>query len=450
MSKGYIIVLGAIAGLAFGAADFLQQRTKAGGEFTPGDYIASVLERRAEAATDKAAAAVLADARKIAPRDYLSPAPEGWQRHDYSADLYARLAGPKAAPTEQEKEIIDKIKSSPLGGMITTSDQARDHSNAATAYLYTRGDEVVMISAKLKGPASKGRMGAMIGAASVQLASYSKKEGFAVIKGVNFFETVGMTQVRLEQPGPQDHRRFTGSLGNTVMIKVESRAHDDSLRQLLGDIDYDALNLMLEQPLLGVGSQAPALSDSQQQFVLDTTLAAMKRAEPGRRRAAERQMTQAMQPTAMERALVGAAGGAAQSLNVTAPSGKQARATPAPDTPAPNTGPIDSAALRIVYDSAESRHWEDAAAYRKGRISPGTPAHDVQEMMINRGLPPGSCLSVDTGRVLCNVNAERMRAAEAAREQATARTAAPVKVNRPGKRQTGSSCGGGNFCRVGD
>ena len=33
---------------------------------------------------------------------------------------------------------------------------------------------------------------------------------------------------------------------------------------------------------------------------------------------------------------------------------------------------------------------------------------------------------------------------------ATARTAAPVKVNRPGKRQTGSSCGGGNFCRVGD
>ncbi|TMV11730.1 hypothetical protein [Arenibacterium halophilum] len=443
MSKGYIIVLGAIAGLAFGAADFLQQRTKADGDFTPGDYIASVFERRAEAASDKAAAAALADARKIAPRDHLSPAPEGWQRHDYSDDLYARLVGPKAAPTEQEKEIIDKIKSSPLGGMFST-DQAQ-HSNAATAYLYTRGDEVVMISAKLKGPAPKGRIGAMIGAASVQLASYSKKEGFAVIKGVNFFETIGMTQVRLDQPGPQDHRRFTGSLGNTVMIEVESRAHDDSLRQLLGDIDYDALNQMLEQPLLGVGSQAPVLSDSQQQFVLDTTLAAMKRAEPGRRRAAERQMTQAMQPTAMERALVGAAGGAAQSLDVAAPSGKQARATPAPDT-----SPIDYAALRIVYDSAEARHRDDPQAFRSGRISPATPAHDVQAMMRDRGLPPGSCLSVDTGRVLCNANAERMRAAETAREQATARTAAPVKVNRPGKRQTGSSCGGGNFCRVGD
>ncbi|MEC7256270.1 MAG: hypothetical protein VXW58_00490, partial [Pseudomonadota bacterium] len=259
MSKGYIIVLGAIAGLAFGAADFLQQRTKAGGDFTPGDYIASILDRRAQAASDKAAATTLADARKIGPRAHLSPAPKGWQRHDFSAELYARLAGPKAPPTEQEQQIIDKIKSSPLGGMITTSDEAT-HSNAETAYLYTRGDEVVMISAKLRAPAPKGRMGAMIGAASAQLSSQAQRQGFAVIKGVNFFETSGMTQVRLDQPGPQEHRRFTGSLGNTVMIEVESRAHDDSVRRLLGDIDYDALNQMLEQPLLGVGSQAPLLS----------------------------------------------------------------------------------------------------------------------------------------------------------------------------------------------
>lgn len=352
MSKGYVIVFGAVAGLAFGAADYMQLRGRSGGNLSPAEYLSSIGDRRAHASEEKAAASALAERREIAPHHYLAAAPEGWERHDWSAELYERIAGPTAAPTAEEQALLDKIKASPMGGFLTSGAEASDHRNAATSYLYTRGDEVVMISARLKDPERMGRNGAIMGFAVANMASMTQETGFAVIKGVTFIEKANIFQAQEDKPGQRDRRHVSGDLGSRVMIEVDSRASGESVRLLLSGIDYDSLNEMLEEPLPGIGSEAPVLSETEEQLALDTTLAAMKEAKAGQREAAERRMMEALEPTRTERALLGLAGGAAQSLTTMAPMGNQARVEAA-TAPADSDTKIDEA--RVEVDEASGK-----------------------------------------------------------------------------------------------
>ncbi len=73
-------------------------------------------------------------------------------------------------------------------------------------------------------------------------------------------------------------------------------------------------------------------------------------------------------------------------------------------------GGADFGRLQIVYDAARPETADDWRAFLGGELAVDHPGYPVRAVEAARGLVPGSCLSVQSGDVVCGAPAERLRA----------------------------------------
>ncbi|WP_238371075.1 hypothetical protein [Heliomarina baculiformis] len=314
MSKGYLIVFGALAGLAFMGTDYLAEQKKHGGDYTPGAYLGKWMAA-ADLDTSEIAGKmahfkerILPDAKQGArqranPADHLGAAPEGWEMLAWSEELEARMKPPREMQ-KFEKELLDDPK---IKALVGGNEEARAKERLESTRIYARGDELIFVSAHYAQPARMNqRSNAAMKLLATNLQNMSSYSGFDVIGGVTFLRRTSLwTQ---EEGGDPQRAVFEAKMGDSITLKVLAKAQDDSVRAVLETIDYDALNAMLDKPLVGVGSDAVPLSAAQAQFISAQYAEALKRAAPGQRKAAQLAMDKAFQPSQLERSLIGGSG----------------------------------------------------------------------------------------------------------------------------------------------
>ncbi|MBL3701680.1 hypothetical protein GI582_03115 [Sulfitobacter sp. BDSS02] len=313
MSKGYLIVFGALAGLAFMGTDYLAEQKKHGGDYTPGAYLGKWMAA-ADLDTGEIAGKmahfkerILPDAKQGArqranPADHLGAAPKGWEMLAWSEELEARMKLPREMQ-EFEKEFLDDPK---IKTLLGANEEARAKKKRESMRIYARGDELIFVSAQYTQPAQANhRTNAAINLMAANMQSMSSFSGFDVIQGVTFLRRTSWMQEKDDGP---ERSVFEAKMGDFITLKVLARAQDDSVRAVLEAIDYDALNAMLDTPLVGVGSDAVPLSAAQAQFISAQHAEALKRAAPGQRKAAQLAMDKAFQPSQLEKSLIGGSG----------------------------------------------------------------------------------------------------------------------------------------------
>ncbi|NVO54297.1 hypothetical protein HW561_00650 [Rhodobacteraceae bacterium B1Z28] len=215
MSVKHIAGFAAICGLVVAGLDYAQQSKAVEGGLSPQAYLVSVSSR----------IGVVDEAVFASPRSYLPVAPEGWSRR--------ALSEGNRAPVWPETGNQDAKKA------------------AANGWQYVNGDETIWVEAfRNELSKSKGVMSGMAEISASKIAYQPDYQGFAVLGGVGFAE--------MNVPSGQDrlaHRVFDGWVGfdDEIQIRVRADASDDSVRTLLGAIDYDGLNGLLKDPISTIG-----------------------------------------------------------------------------------------------------------------------------------------------------------------------------------------------------
>jgi hypothetical protein len=264
MSKAYLGAFVAIAITAVGAVDYINQAKTAGskpGQFGVGDYIGTISGRFIEQRQAMADAAARRDLLALDSRDFLPEAPEGWTRHDWdeaSADVFGhrydmREDGFVPEAAKQNKTIQAQAELNKVEG---------DRKDAQEVYVYEKPGAIIALRVVLaKGDGGGGIPGVAMKMVANNIEAMSGKDGFAVIRGVTFREELGLFGVGAEE---RDYRVFSGRIGKTVVISARAKAEDADVIALLDRIDYDRLNKTLEEPVAGIGSEAPDLSPEEQ------------------------------------------------------------------------------------------------------------------------------------------------------------------------------------------
>ncbi len=93
-----------------------------------------------------------------------------------------------------------------------------------------------------------------------------------------FVQGVGFGEVRMDRAltGPVTYRSFAASMGSNVTIGVRAVASDASIKAMMGAIDYDGLNGMLDAPLESVGKDAPQVGPEEAMLLAEQALEARR------------------------------------------------------------------------------------------------------------------------------------------------------------------------------
>lgn len=269
MSKAYLGAFVAIAAIAVGAVDYINQAKAAGstpGRFGIGAYGATISGRFIGQKQVMAAAAERQELLAMTPRDLLPEPPEGWSRHDWddaTADLFGR-----GYDMQKDASVPDEIKEDPTMKALTAMDRAAAASkDAREVFVYEKPGTVIAMRLHRAQPGGDGGLaGAAMKMVANNMEAMSGKAGYAVIKGVTFREEYGILGAGADQRG---YRVITGQIGTEVKLSLRARAEDADIVALLNAIDYDRLNRMLETPVAGIGSAAEDVPADQQRAEAD-------------------------------------------------------------------------------------------------------------------------------------------------------------------------------------
>ncbi|MFZ7093180.1 hypothetical protein [Primorskyibacter sp. 2E233] len=252
------LIMGSVSAIIFGlfslaATDYIQQAVYAG--VSPGDFglkgwTQSFVER-GKAAARRARL----EARRDGPlRDYFPEAPGGWERIQWTRGFEDLLDGPKREMSKAEQEIMAEIESVPTFAAMKALDSAvgagRDLGRAKRAWVYARGDKIIILKARFIDPDSAGLSG-FRGQIAANIASVdgSKTRVVAAYDGVAFREKVSWS--RETKPS----RRFKATIGKNLEISVRTNASIGAVGQILKDIRYDDLRELVDAP---TGAKAAA------------------------------------------------------------------------------------------------------------------------------------------------------------------------------------------------
>ena len=271
MAIGFVGVL-AVVGLG---VDYQQQSLRAGvpmGQFGLAAYTDSITTRFHGMKDEKARAA--AEALRISNwnaggKAYLPEAPEGWARQGFDEGEITAIVpahvSKHGAKEHQGANLLANARDLPQGKVlafgVARPEEVRE-SVAGRSWIYRRGDETVYVEIVLAKPQSLRKM-AQASNASLAGLPGGREDGFAVIAGVPFVEA------RNADGALANHYRIlTATLGmdDRILIRVHANASKESTREILGAIDYDALNALLPEPLETVGRDAvlaPGVSEEQ-------------------------------------------------------------------------------------------------------------------------------------------------------------------------------------------
>ncbi|KZY48184.1 hypothetical protein A3731_06980 [Roseovarius sp. HI0049] len=234
------------ASVAIGADYVVQAKANGShpGEYSLADYVGSYNARLGETI----GAVYTARRQSKAAHIHLPEAPEGWERRaweDPNPDADAMLAG---LPLTDQMAVKRELKKAAQVALFDTWD-------------YVRGEEMVRLSARYIGNDSEERgivaLGHLVSESIYGVAGPSYQP-YAVVQGVPFFEVTGAEV----QGGAA--LALEAFIGEDILIGVAANAEPDTVRGFLERIDYDSLNLMLDEPVAGVGSAAPELTEVQE------------------------------------------------------------------------------------------------------------------------------------------------------------------------------------------
>ncbi len=259
MSKAFLGAFVVIAAAAVAGVDYVNQSKLSGaapGKFPVGDYVGTISGRFLSQQAELAAAKERSRLRAMAPRDLLPEAPEGWERRDWDAVVEARLD--KRYDMQKDDFLPDELKNDPTLKALSGMDKAaRARADAREVFVYAKGDELISLRLRRSNP---GQMGGISGLAMqvvhANLNAMSGADGYAMVGGVAFRESSGFMGAEREGKGV---RVISGKIGEELTITVRADAGDEAIMALLGSIDYDQINAMLEVPAEGVGNDAPVL-----------------------------------------------------------------------------------------------------------------------------------------------------------------------------------------------
>ncbi len=259
MINAYSIGFVCVAAVAVGGVDYVMQAQAAGkapGQYSVTEYIGSYTDR-----FDETIAAHQKASRQSEPaRTHLPEFADGWERREWTPD------------TEGHDELLKTMNILQQASFKKGIRAARTAAKYQ-AWEYVRGSETVRLTAnfKLSDPddAERPRVTAFIDP-GLQI-NIAQAKGYGVVKGVPFMKLVNIETEAGSQPGgPVFLQAF---LGDDMAIGVYAETDDKSLRALLEQINYDALNAMLETPLQGIGSEAPVLAQEQEAEMIANAVA---------------------------------------------------------------------------------------------------------------------------------------------------------------------------------
>lgn len=257
-----------VAALAVGFADYVTQAKSEGAEigtFPISAYMGSIQTRIQQTATERDRAKRQGELAKV----HLPEALEGWERRAWVRDIEAEHQAMLDQLGAQERALAEQVSNGFIGKMDRKKAiKAAEVESAAQIWEYAKGDEVIRINAKydpLQGVRDSENTAKPMVASVV--------EGYAVIHGLPFFKSVDLNAEgdREEQARPI---HLWAYMGDAISLHVHAQASEDAIRLILGGIDYDGLNAMLDVPLDGVGSIAPRLTPEQESAVVRAALKA--------------------------------------------------------------------------------------------------------------------------------------------------------------------------------
>ena len=271
----FAIGFGAVALVAVGAVDYANQANAAGkapGHFSAGAYFGTYGARIngvREARANAAAAKVQATLRKAGARPYLPDAPAGWARRTW-------LDGDNSAVLVPVSGNLPNNTPDLLKNMAAKSAKSSAERRDSETWVYHKEGRIIALRAKYK-PRSDAR--SLTGAVTDTLAAnvFVPSTGWAVIGGVAYSKTpakLGDADASfISQAGtPFDAYEAPIGFHDAVQLSVLSNAGEDDLRAILGAIDYDGLNALLNYPLVHIGSNAPDIPQGAQPQMADLML----------------------------------------------------------------------------------------------------------------------------------------------------------------------------------
>jgi hypothetical protein len=227
-------------------ADYVVQ-SKANGSY-PGEYaFTSYLENYGLRVDETIAGIDKVRRQSEEARVHLPEAPQGWERVEWdiaAIDMDAVTAGMDLVSAMAAKE--ERRKSLKM---------ANYH-----AWEYRAGTETIRISARFQDDYEKPAT-AMAGWLTGTFHPISKPRygSYALIGGVPFLKVDDS-----KRPEAVSHLLLEAYLGEQIVLAIAADARPETVNALLSKIDFDNLNMMLDQPLAGIGTDAPALDPSQQ------------------------------------------------------------------------------------------------------------------------------------------------------------------------------------------
>lgn len=205
---------------------------------------------------------------------HLPEAPEGWSRSEWAETDTTRLA-PKAADLSGfQKRSLKAMELAPMmGGMVATEIQSAGRMQRSTIWVYERNDEIIALRViYTKTGAAKRFPGLDTKIDKANIAAINRATPYAFVQGVGF----GEVHVDRALTGPVNYRAFSASMGSNVMIAVRAEASDASIKAMIGAIDFDGLNGMLDAPLAQVGKQAPQVGQAQEMVLAEQAIEARR------------------------------------------------------------------------------------------------------------------------------------------------------------------------------
>lgn len=324
-----------------------------------------------------------------------------------------------------------------------------------------------------------------------------------------------------DAPDPAGTRRtFQTRMGERVRLEIRARASDPSVREIIQAIDYVTLNALNDAPMPGVLAEQEPLTVEQQVFVAQrwsdqrhrqriqqraTAVAKFDKGDytptfleqmitPGGAEYRHRQEDGEIKHAALETKAARAPVEEAVSVQAAAePEEKKGGLSllslfGGGDKEAEEQAEAEAAAraadvalasarahvarlgltggdLRVAQDGQSGKPMAEWKAANGGGLKSHHPRFELRSHETQRGLPPGSCLQLVSGKIYCEANAEAIRLAAANMPVGGDTAAVPaspadlsieeeraaVKVNRfSTSRKKSSGCGAGTFCRVGN
>jgi hypothetical protein len=273
MSKAFLVAFVAITCGAVGGVDFVNQSkhaTATGGAFGAADYWASIKGRVSHQKNAAAAAKFRLELAAYDPREYLPAAPAGWNRRDFTEADKALLTNNRDALSTLPPELRENAQAQ---AMAKVDKSVGDRSDAAEVYVYEGDGGLIALRLQYARNPDAGFpsiSGIAMNIAANNIQAMSQKSGFAVVQGVTWRQEGGLFGIG---PGEEPYRILTASLGDQVKLSLRARASDMAIRNLIGAIDYDRLNMMLDTPVAGIGTAAPQIELQDEKVRTDRNVA---------------------------------------------------------------------------------------------------------------------------------------------------------------------------------